>query len=232
MQQEEKELRLNQLRLIVIVMSLIFAFMLVYTCYFIIDYKDKYGFFEKATAEVIEHQEINGKEYDLLSYKVDGNEFRITTEYESKNNIGEKITIYYDTNNPLGVVYSLDSRRVLLPILTSVFAVANIALIVMYILIRKGIIGKNKVNNNIATETIVLAENEDIKEVSVKDIKKETVTKTNKPKGTTKTNSTAKKSSSSKVNTKTTVNKMSNTSKSKTAQNKTTNKTQTKKVDN
>ena len=232
MQQEEKELRLNQLRLIVIVMSLIFAFMLVYTCYFIIDYKDKYGFFEKATAEIIEHQEIDGKEFDLLSYKVDGIEFRITTEYESKNDIGEKITIYYDTNNPLGVVYSLDSRRILLPLLTSIFAAANIALVVMYILIRKGVIGKNKVGNSVVIETAVLSENEEV-EQPIEDTKKEPVVKVNKTKVASKTNNATKKTTNTKGKTTTSVNKNSKTNitQSKVVQNKTTNKARTKKVD-
>lgn len=142
MQQIEKELRLNQLRLIVIVSTLIFAFMLIYTIYWTIDYNKEYGFFEKKEAVVIEHQEIDDKTYDLLSYIVDDNEFRITTEYESKNDIGDKVTIYYDENYPLGVVYSLDSRRFVLPILSSIFGVANISLIVLYFLIRKSVLSK------------------------------------------------------------------------------------------
>ena len=98
MQQEEKELRLNQLKLIVLVTTLIFAFMLVYTIYWLVDYNKQYGFFEKTIAKVVEHQEIDGADYDLLSFVVDGNEYRVTTEYESKNDIGDKVKVFYDKN--------------------------------------------------------------------------------------------------------------------------------------
>lgn len=219
MQQEEKELRLNQLRLIVIVMTLIFAFMLVYTIYFLIDYNDKYSFFEKATAEVIEHQEIDGKEYDLLSYKVDGNEFRITTEYESKNAIGDTITIYYDTNNPLGVVYSLDSRRIWLPILTGIFAIANVGLCAMYILIRKGVLG----NKNVKKKEIVnveLSDNEPIK------VSKNTNTENKIASKSSKVNNTNK--NATKTTTKTVIKTKTGASTNKSSQsNKTINKTKT-----
>ncbi len=222
MQQEEKELRLNQLRLIVIVMTLIFAFMMVYTIYFLVDYKDKYGFFKKATAEVVEHQELNGKEYDLISYFVDGNEFRITTEYETKNDIGDTITIYYDINNPLGIVYSLDSRRIWLPILTTVFASANIGLCVMYILIRKGIIKAKLNKKEVVLEEIVVDEKH-IEEVvePVKNIKTATAKKTTNHKSTNlnKKSNNASKSSSTKANSSK-VNKVNN-SKSKSTQSKT-----------
>ncbi len=221
MQQEEKELRLNQLRLIVIVMTLIFAFMMVYTIYFLVDYKDKYGFFKKATAEVVEHQELNGKEYDLISYFVDGNEFRITTEYETKNDIGDTITIYYDINNPLGIVYSLDSRRIWLPILTTVFAGANIGLCVMYILIRKGIIKAKLNKKEVILEEVV--EEKPIEEVvePVKNSKTATAKKTTNNKSTNlnKKSNNASKSSSTKSNSSK-VNKVNN-SKSKSTQSKT-----------
>ena len=46
------------------------------------------------------HKEINDKTYDVISFSVDGNEFRIVSDYESKNEIGDEITIYYDENNP------------------------------------------------------------------------------------------------------------------------------------
>ena len=149
MQQIEKELRLNQLRLIVIVATIIFAFMLVYTIYWLTDYKKEYGFFQKGEAVVVEHQEIDGKTYDLLSYEVNDNEFRITTEYESKNDIGDTVTIYYDEGYPLGVVYSLDSRRIVLPILSAVFGVVNVSLVAVYFLIRKSVLSKPAVKKGV-----------------------------------------------------------------------------------
>ncbi len=223
MQQEEKELRLNQLKLIVIVMTLIFAFMLVYTVYFLIDYRDKYGFFEKITAEIIEHQEIDGKEYDLLSYKIDGNEFRITTEYESKNEVGDTITIYYDTNNPLGVVYALDSRRIWMPVLTTIFALTNVGLIVIYILIKRGIVG----NKN--SQKIEAVNNESIKEAKPEILEKITkkenasVVKPNQSKIIKEKNKNGEikeKASKEKLDTKNYVNKTTQGSKSKSANKK------------
>ena len=224
MQQEEKELRLGQLRLIVIVMTLIFLFMAVYTTYFIIDYNEKYDFFEKTTAEVIEHQVIDGVEYDLLSYKVNGNEFRITTEYASKNDIGDTITIYYDINNPLGIVYSLDSRRIWLPVLTSIFASANIALVVVYILIRKGVFAKKKVvvtKGNVENKEGVKPEqNNDMKEKTV--VRKTTAVNSSK---TNTQNKVSKKSTNNKANKTTTK------SSGKTSNKNSSNKNNTKKVD-
>ena len=156
MQQVEKELRLNQLKLIVIVTILIFAFMLVYSIFWISNFKKDYDSYEKTWAKVIEHQEINGKVFDMLSYTIDGNEFRITTEYESKDYIGDKVVIYYDTNFPLDIVYSLDSRRIVLPVLTMVFGIVNVGLVVLYFLIKKGVVGQkakltdtNQVDNTI-----------------------------------------------------------------------------------
>lgn len=137
MQQNEKKLRLDQLRLLVIIFLIIFAFMLVYTIYWLIDYNKHYSFFVKTKADIVEHKEINDKTYDVISFSVDGNEFRIVSDYESKNEIGDEITIYYDENNPLGIVYSLDSRRFVLPILTIIFGIASSSLAVVYILINR-----------------------------------------------------------------------------------------------
>lgn len=203
MQQIEKELRLNQLRLIVIVSTLIFAFMLVYTIYWIIDYNREYGFFDKKEAVVIEHQEIDGKTYDLLSYIVDNNEFRITTEYESKNNVGDKVTIYYDENYPLGVVYSLDNRRIVLPVLSSIFGVANVSLIVLYFLIRKGVLSKPE-----HQEIIEISNDEDILNTNedriVENIE---IEKSNNKQSLKKTNSKSKVKKITALNKKQRVNK-------------------------
>lgn len=201
MQQIEKELRLNQLKLIVIVATIIFAFMLVYTIYWLTDYKKEYGFFQKGEAVVIEHQEIDGKTYDLLSYVVNDNEFRITTEYESKNDIGDMVTIFYDENYPLGVVYSLDSRRIVLPILSTVFAVTNVALVVVYFLIRKSI--KNPIQENIdevaeSESNIIENDVKNDKPKEIVEVKKETT----KPNSIKTTKATSKNSATRNSNTK------------------------------
>ena len=135
----EKELRIKQLRLILCVMFVIFLFMFVYTLYFVVDYNKEYGFFKKTTAEVVEHKKIENYTYDVINYSVDGNEYVITTEYFSKNEIGDKIKIYYDVNNPIGIIYSLDSRRIVLPIIASLFFCVYVALLVVYILMRKSL---------------------------------------------------------------------------------------------
>ena len=141
-QQTEKDLRINQLKLISILFLVVFVFMLVYTIYFMIDYNKHYGFFIKTNAEVIEHKEIDNKIYDVLSFEIDNNVYKVTTDYVSKNDVGDVVTIYYDETNPLGIVYSLDNRRIVLPILTTSFGVLSIGLFVVYLLIYRS----NKIN--------------------------------------------------------------------------------------
>lgn len=138
MQDIERELRIKQLRLLLIVLLVIFVAMLSYTIFWCTSYNRNYGFFEKTTAEVIEHVEIKDEYYDVLEYTVDGNIFHKTTSYPSKNNIGDVITIYYDTNNPIGVIYSLDNKRIILPVISAIFGVGVVALIVVYFLLIVG----------------------------------------------------------------------------------------------
>ncbi|MGN0960711.1 MAG: hypothetical protein ACI4PF_00760 [Christensenellales bacterium] len=133
----EQRLRLNQLRMIVIIMVVIFAVILSYTIFWSIDYNNKYGFFTKTKAEVVSQVNENGITKDVLSYKVGEVEYRITADYSSNNSIGDTITIFYDKNNPIGIIYSLDNKRIILPVLSSLFGVVCLGLVIIYISIEK-----------------------------------------------------------------------------------------------
>ena len=129
---EELELRKQQFRLVLIILAVLFVLFFSFTLYFCINYYKSYNFFNKTQAEVVDHEVIDGIEYDVLEYVVDGNEFRITSDYESKNHIEDIVTIYYAQDNPVGVIYELDSRRISLPIITLLFGLATIGLFVLY----------------------------------------------------------------------------------------------------
>ena len=131
----EKDLRIKQLRLIVVVMLVLFAVIMAYTIYWLIDYKDKYGFFEKTEAVVVDQVTSEGITYDVLNYKVDGVEYNVTSNIKSENQVGDQIKVYYDEKIPLSIIYSLDSRRIILPIIACCFGVVSISLMVVYIII-------------------------------------------------------------------------------------------------
>ena len=132
MQNQEKEVRRRQSKLLLTIMTLLFLGILGYTIIWQINYYTKYNHFEKVTAEVVDH-EIDGEVvYDVLQYNVDGVEYRKITSYISKNEIGDKITIYYDINSPIGVIYSLDYRRYVLPIISAMFGAVCVAFYIIY----------------------------------------------------------------------------------------------------
>lgn len=140
----EQELRLYQLKLIVIIMVIVFVALLSYTIYWSIDYNKKYNFFVKTDAVVVEQIDKDGITKDVLKYDVNGVEYRINADYHSKNEIGDTVVLYYDKHNPIGVIYSLDSNRIVLPIITGLFGVTCSALIVVYFLISKSLIKYKK----------------------------------------------------------------------------------------
>jgi hypothetical protein len=131
----EKDLRIKQLRLIVCVVLVIFLIITVYTIYWMIDYNNRYGFYEEVRAEVVEQKRLDGVTYDVLYYTIDGNDYKITSDIKSQNNIGDIITIYCDENNPLGIIYSLDNRKTTLIILDICFGVFSVGLLITYIFI-------------------------------------------------------------------------------------------------
>ena len=136
---EERELKLSQLRLIVIVVLVISVAMIAYTISWFVGYENKYGFFHEITATVIEHKQLDGDKHDILSFKIDGNEYRVTSTYISDNEIGDEVTVYYDENNPLGVIYSKDTKLYSLPIISGIFLLCSIGLMIVYILFDRGI---------------------------------------------------------------------------------------------
>ena len=131
----EKDLRINQLKLILFVMIVIFVAITSYTVYWLINYNKHYGFFVETKAEVVEQVNLEGTIHDVLFYEIEGNEYKVTSDIKSNNDLGDIITIYYDEDNPLGIIYSLDNKRIILPIITACFGVCCIALLVTYILI-------------------------------------------------------------------------------------------------
>lgn len=127
-----RELKKRQYLMYIIIMLVLFAVMLTYTIIWSSDYNKRYGFFVKTEAVVIEHSMDNGKLYDVLEYEVDGVVILNTTAYLSQNNIGDKVTIYYDEKNPSGFVTKLDARRVALPVITSIYGVVSMVLTIMF----------------------------------------------------------------------------------------------------
>lgn len=133
----EQDLRKSQYKLIISLLLIIFVAILVYTIIWEVNYQNKYGFFQKTTAEVVDHEVIDNQIYDVIEYTVDSVDYRKTTSYVSKNNVGDKITIYYDESSPIGVIYNQDNRVIILPIITITFGVVCVCLVITYFWIFK-----------------------------------------------------------------------------------------------
>ena len=127
-----KDLRKKQVELILLVLAFLSLIFISYTIYWERDYNKKFGYFEKIEAEVVNHNVVEGVEYDVLEYEVDSIIYHHVTSYKSKNHIEDKITIYYDKFEPAGVIYSLDIKRVLLPIISSLFVIFSIGVFIFY----------------------------------------------------------------------------------------------------
>lgn len=134
-----EDLKKSQYRLIIYLSILVFCVLLIYTIIWEVNYNNKYGYFIKTEAIVIEYEYDGNLKYDVLEYFDKNNVLcRKTTTYQSKNEIGDKITIYYDENNSSsGVIYSIDSKTYLLPIITILFGLTSIGIIVMYFVLFK-----------------------------------------------------------------------------------------------
>lgn len=113
-------------------MLIIFLIVLGYTIYWEINYYTKYNHFEKVSAEVIGHDTENGVTYDVLQYFVNGSDYQSTTPYSSRNEIGDKITVYFDKDNPMGIIYSRDYRRYVLPIISILMGAVFVSFCVIY----------------------------------------------------------------------------------------------------
>ncbi len=132
MQDLEKTSRKSQYRLMIGIVFVFFLMVFGYTVFWEIRYYTKYNHFQKVEAVVVSQEVEDGKTYDVLKYIVDGNEYQKLTDYESKNNIGDKVIVYYDINSPIGVIYSLDYRRYALPIITIMFFAVWLSLYIIY----------------------------------------------------------------------------------------------------
>ena len=132
----EKDLRINQLRLIVFVMIALSIIMSIFTVSWLIGYNKLYGEYSSIQAEIVDQKLIEGINYDVYQYTIGNNTYKVTADWKSDNEIGDTVKLYYDDHNHLNIVSALDSRRLILPIVSSVFMVICIALVVVYIWIR------------------------------------------------------------------------------------------------
>lgn len=147
MQNIDNDLRKNQYKLLIAILMIVFLSIVGYTVYWEINYYSKYNHFKKVTAEVVAYEVDGDKKYDVLEYVVNSSYYQNITSYESKNKIGDKISIYYDTNNPLGVIYSRDYRRYVLPIICVLLG----AVCSSFVLIYKKSFPKQKLDKNKST---------------------------------------------------------------------------------
>lgn len=147
MQNIDNDLRKNQYKLLIAILMIVFLSIVGYTVYWEINYYSKYNHFKKVTAEVVAYEVDGDKKYDVLEYVVNSSYYQNITSYESKNKIGDKISIYYDTNNPLGVIYSRDYRRYVLPIICVLLGVVCSSFVVIY----KKSFPKQKLDKNKST---------------------------------------------------------------------------------
>lgn len=131
-QDELKVLRKRQYRFFLIILTMVFLVVLGYTIYWEVDYHSKYNF-KKVTAKVIEHVVEGDNVYDKIFYTVNGNGYEKTvTDYTSKNDINDEIIVYYDNDKPNGIIYSLDNRRYLLPIVSVMIGAVTLTFVIMY----------------------------------------------------------------------------------------------------
>ena len=135
MQDEVRALRIKQLRLIVVVMFVILIAMVGYTIFWTVNYNTLLKDYEYIEAEVVEHREDSGKPRDVFYYKIDLIEYNVVSDNESKYEIGDKVRICYDKNNPLYIISDFDNKRIVLPVLCGIFGVSTIGLLIVYIVI-------------------------------------------------------------------------------------------------
>jgi len=134
------EYKKSQHRLIVVACFLVFALFLVYTIIWEIDYLSKYGHFKRATATVVRHyeDEEDGKIYDVYYFETDNKEYvEKITPFESKYDISDTFSVFYDKNTEIEVIYKRNIKFYLLPIITIVFGLASGGLLALYIITYK-----------------------------------------------------------------------------------------------
>lgn len=141
----EKELKKKQHRLYVICCVLVFMLFLGYTIIWEIDYHKKYGHFKRVRCEVVEHVEEDGETYDVFTFQTDKQVWvKKTTPFKSKYDIGDKFYAYYDTETEIEMIYNIDDRKIILPIITGMFGLATCGVIALYLITYR----KNKVKGD------------------------------------------------------------------------------------
>ncbi len=130
---EEKEARRGQYKLLLIILSLIFITITAYTIFWEIRYHQKYNYFQRVEAEVSGFDtDDNGDKYAIILYYVNDNKYEKNTDIFLDKKAGDKIFVYYDENDPYGVIYSLDYRRYLLPVISGVLGGVLVVFLIMY----------------------------------------------------------------------------------------------------
>lgn len=130
---EEKEARRGQYKLLLTILALIFVTITAYTIFWEIRYHQKYNYFQRVEAEVSGFDtDDNGDQYAIINYYVNDNKYEKNTDIFLDKKVGDKILVYYDINDPYGVIYSLDYRRYLLPIISGVLGGVFVVFLIMY----------------------------------------------------------------------------------------------------
>ena len=156
---DEIDYKRNQYKLLLSISVLVFLVILLFTIFYFVDYNNNYGYFKAVTAEVVEYEVNDGKNYAVIEYVVGDTTYQKTTHYTNMK-IGKKTKIFYDENNPVGIIYDRDFKYYLLPTMTILFAGADITLIIFYIehykkkdALRKNINGcKNNTNVSVSNK--------------------------------------------------------------------------------
>lgn len=131
------ELKKKQYRLYVFIMLTLLVVMIAYTVFWCVSFNQTYGTFEKTLAKSVELYDMDDEVCGYaLEYYDSVNNVTIqntSSDLANKDNVGDKFTIYYDTENPSSVIKNLNAGRILLPIITSVYGVACIILTIIFI---------------------------------------------------------------------------------------------------
>lgn len=130
---DEFQLRKGQFKLILMILICVSLAMILLTIIWEVNYHANYGFFHKVKAEVIEQQiGDNGEVYDILRYKADGVEYKIKADKVSEHDVGDKYSVFYDENNPICIIYSINYKTYTLPIIAMLFTIITLLLGLYY----------------------------------------------------------------------------------------------------
>lgn len=131
---EEDKYKKKYYGIYLILLTALVLSMIIYSIVWLVDYNRNYGFFVRTKAEVVgtEIPENSGRIVKELEYFADGAIYRIAIEDQDKYDIGDKFSVFYDENNPIGIIYNRDVRYYLLPIATILLLIIDIGFAVIY----------------------------------------------------------------------------------------------------